>query len=303
MKRLGFKWLYKKIEECYRRGKGIVELDLHGRRMLINAGNLYPLIIRWIPLFNLPLVSLVREVHKKLGRPLTIIDCGAAVGDTAFLLDEQCPGAVGQMHCVDGEKEFLSILRVNAPRLPFPIKIMDALLARSAMKIPDLVRHHQGTASAVGGSQKIDATTLDLLFPATQPGEKIDLLKIDIDGYDGEALAGAVQLLRRDRPAVIFEWHPDLILKAGNDPHAAFDALGGAGYRVFLAFHNTGLFSHFGANRRDNLDLWIKYLLHHQKNWDPHFDIIALPDELEDIQLPVCCLGLSRPSSMTAPLR
>jgi FkbM family methyltransferase len=295
---LSRKWKVKKLFSMltrgYRKGGGIVELDLHGRRMLINAGNPYPFMIREHPLFNLPLVSLVSEVFRKKAAPLNIIDCGAAGGDTAFLLAEKCPAAVRQMFCIDGDDDFLALLGRNAPRVPFPIHITKAMLARQNMEIPSLVRHHQGTASATDFEHKTVAVTLDTLFPATAGTGTIDILKIDIDGFDGEAVAGAGALLARDRPAVIFEWHPDLIIKTGNSMFTAFDALHHAGYTQFLAFRNTGQFSHFGADRREDLELWAKYLLHFQAASDPHFDIVALPDGMKDLQVPLASMGLGK---------
>jgi len=297
MKWLGFNWLYSILRRRYINGSGIVELDIHGKRMLINAGNPYPFIVNDVPLFNRPLVALMREVCKKRGRSLIMIDCGAAFGDTAFLLNEHCPEAVGKIHCVDGDAEFLSILRANAARLPFHMTIQQAMLARTGMQIPSLVRHHLGTASATGGGEKTQATTLDALFETSACPDKIDVLKIDLDGYDGEALMGARALLIRDKPAVIFEWHPNLALSAGNEPFAAFDALRETGYKICLAFLNTGHFSHFGADRRENLELWMQYLLHYQKASDPHFDIVAIPEELGGIQLPLSYMGLPKPSA------
>lgn len=168
------------------------------------------------------------------------------------------------------------------------------MLAGRETEIPSLVRHHQGTASATNFENKIPATTLDALFPADQTVGAIDVLKIDIDGYDGEALEGAASLLVRDRPAVIFEWHPDLILKTGNNLFTSFDVLHQAGYNLFLAFRNTGHFSHFGAGRREDLELWAKYLLHFQAASDPHFDIVALPDGMKDLQVPLASMGLGK---------
>lgn len=60
---------------------------------------------------------------------------------------------------------------------------------------------HLGTASATEG---VGATTLDDLA-ATCGLTRVDLVKIDTDGHELEVLKGAVQILKRLRPAVVFE--------------------------------------------------------------------------------------------------
>lgn len=60
---------------------------------------------------------------------------------------------------------------------------------------------HLGTASSAEG---VGATTLDELA-ATRGLTRVDLVKIDTDGHELEVLKGAAQILKRLRPAVIFE--------------------------------------------------------------------------------------------------
>ena len=104
------------------------------------------------------------------------------------------------------------------------------------------------------------------------------MLKIDVDGYDGEVLSGGIETLRRCKPAVIFEWHPKLVSDCGNDPVRGFDALRAAGYGELLWFTNTGTFSHFTEDVSERIvKLACSYLLAVNRRADDHFDIIALP--------------------------
>ena len=43
----------------------------------------------------------------------------------------------------------------------------------------------------------------DLAFP------QVDLIKIDVEGFELEVLAGATQTLRRDQPLIVMEVHGD----------------------------------------------------------------------------------------------
>lgn len=70
---------------------------------------------------------------------------------------------------------------------------------------------HLGTASSAEG---VGATTLDELA-AARGLTRVDLVKIDTDGHELEVLKGAVQVLKRFRPAVIFEMGIYLIQERG----------------------------------------------------------------------------------------
>jgi FkbM family methyltransferase len=56
------------------------------------------------------------------------------------------------------------------------------------------------------GTLEVPMRRLDSLLP-----DGVDLVKIDIEGYEGHALAGAQQLLSRSRPALFIELHPGLV--------------------------------------------------------------------------------------------
>jgi hypothetical protein len=162
------------------------------------------------------------------------------------------------------------------------------MLASENKQVASLIHHHRGSATAAG-SGVVDATTIDALLLGRESG--FDVLKIDIDGSDGEALAGAGELLRRDHPAVIFEWHPTLIAQTGNSPFTAFSKLHEAGYRRLLWFRNTGQFSHFSHPDDPEIQTWEKYLRAMHVYGDPHFDIVALPPVLEPLTLTLAALG------------
>jgi FkbM family methyltransferase len=83
----------------------------------------------------------------------------------------------------------------------------------------------------------VPVSTVDGLFPHQTD---IDLIKIDVEGFEDKALAGMTQLLRRCRPSLIIECNPD-------GPHRAVESLlKGLGY----------VFYHLcagGAVKRDSL--------------------------------------------------
>ncbi len=285
--RLHLGWIEQRLHQAYDASASPFITRVHGFTATLNGGNPYPFIVAAHPLFNRPLVELVRQTSGQAGRPLVVIDVGASLGNTVLLLQEQAAMAIARLHCVEADGEFFALLEQNTAQFPH-VSLHRAMLAREPKRVPSLVHHHRGSATAAGPAET-SATTLDALLLAGEP--RFDVLKTDIDGSDGEALAGAAQLLRRDQPAVIFEWHPALIQQTGNDPLTAFTVLREAGYRRFLWFRNTGHFSHFGGAADPEIQTWEKFLRLTQPLGDPHFDIIALPPRLEPLAFNLATLG------------
>lgn len=82
------------------------------------------------------------------------------------------------------------------------------------------------------GSESVELTTLDLLV-AEQGLPRVDCIKIDVEGAEGQVLAGARQTLERDRPTVIFEMNCPTLMKAGGDAAAAWNLLAAQDYSFF----------------------------------------------------------------------
>ena len=71
-------------------GRDEVSTTLHGRRVTINFANPYPRTVRRYTNYNAPQVEIVALAAEAAGAPVTVVDVGAAVGDTALLLLERC---------------------------------------------------------------------------------------------------------------------------------------------------------------------------------------------------------------------
>lgn len=272
------------LENLYAKAPGPVPSRVHGFEVLLNPGNNYPFIVRGMPLFNAPLVELVHQAALSRGNLATVVDVGAATGDTVLLLKQRCDQDLGPILSVEGDQEFFGLLQKNVGSMP-GVTLAHVMLARESGAVRSLIKHHAGTAAALGDElhQAVRLDSLDY-FQA----HAVDVLKIDVDGYDGEVLAGASDLLGRDHPAVIFEWHPDLIRQTGQQYHTAFEVLQRAGYSRMLWFNNPGTFSHFSTDfSTAALEKWVTYLLKMSSHTGEHFDVVALhaDDPMDEIAL------------------
>jgi len=271
-------------EASWRRWSGPVPTRIHGRRVTVNAGYPYPMLLRRWPTYNDPLVETVCRAREAAGRAVTLVDVGAAVGDTALLILDRAGDAVEAIHCVEGDEEFFGLLAANVGDLP-AVQLHRALVSDVRGAERALQRTHRGTASAVGDGAAA-STTLDELLAAAP---HVDVLKTDTDGFDGKVIAGAAGLLERHRPAVIFEWHPRLYVATGNDWKRPFDVLASHGYDRFVWFTKFGDFSHVML-RPDagEISVLASVCLDDAgptRDW--HYDVIALhagsPVRVEDV--------------------
>jgi len=81
-----------------------------------------------------------------------------------------------------------------------------------------------------GGKISREVTTLDE-FTKTH-GEKIDLIKIDVEGFETKVLHGARKLLARDKPVICFEVNEPCLKDVGTSSREIFDFLHSLGYSI-----------------------------------------------------------------------
>ncbi|MFJ9869871.1 FkbM family methyltransferase [Streptomyces sp. NPDC101165] len=85
--------------------------------------------------------------------------------------------------------------------------------------------------ASCGNRPETEQAVMVRLDDVVPPGRRIALIKMDIEGYEAQALQGAEQILERDRPVVIFElvWRKP---GAAAPDRTAWDLLAACGYRM-----------------------------------------------------------------------
>jgi FkbM family methyltransferase len=264
-------WLWGKV----RKTGTDVTTQLHGSKVLLPADHNYPLITRLHNSFNNPYLELVYQVWKQKDRKLFIADIGAGVGDTFLFIQKNIPQAIQTIFCVEAFPSFLKYLEHNTDQYP-EAKIVDALLSENEEEIPSLQKLHSSTAGSSGLTKQV-AKSFDQVW-AEYKLPSIDILKTDVEGYDGKVLAGAKEMVIKHHPAVIFEFHPLLIQQSGNDVLNSFQVLADAGYEQLLWFTKFGEFC-FQLNVKEQSKIleYANRCLNGLDGEDCHYDIIALP--------------------------
>ena len=128
------------------------------------------------------------------------------------------------------------------------------------------------TSEAVPGSgpeRPVEAFTLDEMMTET---ERIDVIKMDIEGAEPRAWQGMEQSVNRHRPVLIFEFSPNLIKVTSHIDHAEFlETVIKKDYDLFIIKAEGGL-----TDRALNPEQIIQ---RHAQTGLSHVDILAMPRE------------------------
>jgi hypothetical protein len=80
-----------------------------------------------------------------------------------------------------------------------------------------------------GGTVTVATRTLDDLVPG-ETGRRLSLVKLDIEGAESLALAGARRLLAEHRPAIYCEFNDIVLRDAGSSAAELLEQFGAIGY-------------------------------------------------------------------------
>jgi FkbM family methyltransferase len=188
------------------------------------------------------LKQLLTEKRKRVGDPVTVLDCGANIGvftlEIANLMREW-----GVVIAIEAQERLFYALTGN-------LSLHNAFNARAIwaavganegfLDIPEPNYCKPASFGSFALQQTLGTEdigqTIDYGHPTSQvrtikiddlsPHRRVDLIKLDIEGMEMQALAGAARVLHRDRPLLFIE-----VLKT--DRNALEQFLEPFGYKLF----------------------------------------------------------------------
>lgn len=174
---------------------------------------------------------------------MTVVDVGANLGAYSAVALDRLQGQ-GQLLAIEPAKEnFLWLkrnlkqnrglspkVRVHAVRAALSNKAGVAVLHKNPANKGDNRLYPDNLLAA---TEKVKTITLDALCRQKQI-RSIDVLKIDVQGFEGRVLAGAHQILRKSPECRLFcEFWAEGMLKAGTGTQIFFRSLDKLGFRIF----------------------------------------------------------------------
>ncbi|MCM2256347.1 MAG: FkbM family methyltransferase [Vicinamibacteria bacterium] len=185
--------------------------------------------------------------YQQLLRPGNVVlDIGANVGaHTLFLA--RAVGETGRVVAIEPTDYAFSKLSANCalnPELAERIQCVQAMLVASEDGAPETPRlysswplaeerelHgiHQGRLMTTSGAR---ARTLDSVARELAL-DRVDCIKLDIDGFECGMIRGAGEVLERWHPTIVMELAPYALREQGESLHALLGLLAGHGYALF----------------------------------------------------------------------
>lgn len=220
--------------------RGELEVDCLGHCLHVRAGDLG--IARQVIMTGIYEPQESRFFMEWLRPGMTVLDVGANFGYFT-LLAARAVGAKGTVHAFEPEPGNFALLekniaangyadRVHAHRIALSDAASRAELFTDPANLgnPSLASKNvpAGSGSVIVDVQRLDSF-LDGLGSARP---RVDLLKMDTQGYEPRVIAGAHQLIERDRPWLLLEIWPSGVRRAGGDPEALLTGLVARGYAM-----------------------------------------------------------------------
>ena len=137
----------------------------------------------------------------------TVFDIGAFTGNTGRYFAEKT-GATGKVYCFEPHPHFFALLQNNVRDYP-QVECVNAGCAEKDGKAM-LTDSSTGSVLSEHGSLNVTLRSVDS-FVAEHGISKVDCLKMDIEGLEPEALAGARETIKRFHPklAICIYHKPD----------------------------------------------------------------------------------------------
>lgn len=183
---------------------------------------------------------------------MTVIDGGANIGIVTMAAAELV-GPTGAVVAVEALARNAALVRLSAALNGWThVSVHHAALDRgNGLRVIDTAAGSNGIvagtvrrllddgvpADELAAREVVETSTLDELGA---PLDQVDLLKLDIEGAEGLALAGGRGLVERHRPTILLEYSPDLLEQvSGVDGPTMLRELVDDGYRLEVLDEHT----------------------------------------------------------------
>jgi FkbM family methyltransferase len=164
----------------------------------------------------------------------TIVDIGANIGLYCCIAADRAPD-IGKVVAFEPVPENLGYLRRNlqANGLDARVVVEEQAVGQMSGKI-EIYLLEGSTARHSASAKNVRNSTTSIMVPAVSIDDyvqrqladrPIDLLKVDVEGYDSAVLRGATRTLHEDKPTLLIEFVPDNLVNCGFKPDEFLDLI------------------------------------------------------------------------------
>jgi FkbM family methyltransferase len=153
-------------------------------------------------------------IRQFLKAGMVFVDVGANKGDFT-LLAASLVGGTGRVYAIEPEPENCRWLARSIEENGFAnVQLVQAAASDTAGEATLYLGPRSGWHTLLSGRQpgdlgavQVATIPLDELLGDTS---RLDLVKIDVEGAENSVIAGATQVLRRFRPTILIDTHPEM---------------------------------------------------------------------------------------------
>jgi FkbM family methyltransferase len=214
------------------------------------------------------------KLYSLVKRGDVVFDVGTNIGET-LLNFSKLAGKPGMVYGFEPDEENYNNAQKNIALNPFfNVHVFKKAVAdkRETRKLYCVDEHNRGMnrilndESGEGYSYiTVETTTLDDVV-AESGIKKLDLIKIDIEGYEMHALRGAIQTLKKFRPVLFVEIAYTRLINLGTSPNEVIKFMEDLGYTL----------THAGTDEPITSDYDFSYL------GDSGFDVVGIPQRIKE---------------------
>jgi FkbM family methyltransferase len=205
-----------------------------GIKMNLNISNLVDHYV-YYSINKLPITSFISYLKPDA----IVIDVGTNIGYTTLLLSKAC--SQGKIIGIEPSKELFKILEDHVNLNAFTnVKCLNVGLGEKnkTVKLYKVNDSNTGmnrildTNDSTLSSENITIKTLDEVA-AEEHLDKVDAIKIDVEGYELKVLQGAMSVLKKHHPVLLVEIDPENLKEQQACPDDIFKLLFDLGYSIF----------------------------------------------------------------------
>jgi len=252
------------IQNMYKRVKRMIltkvnpsagVMPFYGRMLRMDKRNTLYMTYKQFPLYNSEIGRLVKVINRKYN-DLTVIDVGANIGDTLYIIKDADISA--NVICFEGDDYSYSYLEKNASEFTNVFLSKNYLGEKNEVLNIHFDQEKFNNTILLGkgnGNKQIKINKLDDVITNSflQFKPTIKLLKVDTEGFDINILLGGLEMIRETKPIIHFEYNRLCMDKNNIDGLSIFETLKRHGYDRVLFFENVGRL--FLDTKLENMEL------------------------------------------------
>jgi len=212
-----------------------------------------------------------RELLRKiLFQGAVVVDVGANIGIYSQFLS-RCVGATGLVHSFEPSPDNFRRLSA-ATRDLSNVRLTQAAIGersgQSELYVSDKLNVDHRAYKADGDSRRAVPTQMVALDDYFKPDERVDLIKMDIQGYELHALRGAQRVLQENPDIdLLLEFWPAGLAQAGVRWEELVEMLQGLNMNLTLV-RSSGLVSFDAHDVRKDISWYVNLFAHRNRSHD-----------------------------------